>query len=118
LTSVAANPKIAFRALTALAAAIQPQVAAPVTRSAAKRLGQIVPNLGEDDAQAIANAMEHSRALPTYRKIYYQRVLFEKLAGPLQEGTKPPPEIAREAAQALDDVLNKSLEELQQEQPG
>ena len=112
LTSASPNPKAAFKALVALADEMQRDMTVPATRSAAKQLTRINPNLSEDDAKVLLAAMEYGRALPLYRQSLYVRPLYEKLLGPIQSGDGDPAELAREAAQAIDEVLNKSLEEL------
>ena len=112
VTNASPNPKVAFRALVALAAQMQSDMVVPATRTAAKRLTQINPNIQEEDAKVLLASMEYGRVLPLYRQSLYMRPFYEKLLSPVQSGDKDPAEAAREAAQAIDEVLNKPLEEL------
>ena len=107
LTNRAANGRQAYRAMVALVNEMQKELTVPAQRAAAKNLRRMSPNLAEEDVQVILNSLEYARALPLAHQDKIIRVLYEKLVQPIQQGTKPPAEIAREAAEAMDEVLNQ-----------
>ncbi len=113
VTSASPNPRAAFKALVALAAEMQADMVVPATRTGARRLALINPNIQEEEAKVLVASMEYGRSLPLYRQNQYMQPFYEKLMSPIMNGDKDPGDAAREAAQAIDEVLNKSLEELQ-----
>lgn len=107
MTARAANPQTAYRAMTALANEMQKELSVPARRSLAKNLRQINPNITEEDTQVILNSLEYGRPLILARNAGAMQVLYQKLQGPIMQGSKPVDEILKEASDALDEVLNK-----------
>lgn len=107
LTSKARNGQVAFRALAALAAEMQKELPVPASRSAAKNLHQMNPNLDEKDAQVMVSSLEYARAIPFSLQNKIMMPLNRDLMQPLMEGTKTPAEAAAAAAEAIDAALNE-----------
>lgn len=111
MTNRAQDGPLAYKAMVALSEEMQKDMSVPARRSLAKNLRQINPNIAEEDVPVILNSLEYARAMPSFMYGYGQnnvaRVFYEKLIGPLQQGTKTPEEIAKEASDALDEALNQ-----------
>lgn len=112
VTNASPNQKAAFKALNALATEMRKDMIVPATRADAKQLARTNPSLQEEDAKVLLAAMEHGRSLPLFRQSRYMQVFYQKLLSPIQSGEKEPADAAREAAEAIDELLNKeTLEE-------
>jgi len=111
MTSRAQDGPLAYKAMMALTEEMQKDISIPARRSMAKNLRQINPNVAEQDVPVILNSLEYARALPPYAYSYGQSnvmsIMYEKLFNPLQQGTKSVEEAAKEASDAIDEVLNQ-----------
>lgn len=107
MTTRAANPQLAYRAMTELAAEMQREGGLPARRSLVKDLKRIYPSLLDEEVQAITNSLEYGRALPLVGQDKWIPKFHEKLVQPLLTGEKEPDEAIKEAVQAIDEALNQ-----------
>lgn len=107
VTQRAADPRAAFRVAALLAQEMEKDLMVPARRPSPASLTRSNPTLSEDDAKVLIASLEYARAIPVLAAPIIAPLVYQKILQPIQEGQKTPAEIAREAAETIDQALNQ-----------